>query len=216
MAKSTCSQGGGINVGGSSTVTIQGDMVGGDKVINIGNVTVAQYVGGQLPLELQLAFFGSEIGMRSIRAAKFESAKFEAYSDTWKSLQALDLAADDLWETANPENLLKFVRQLRDTQLVVQQGELYFDESDRSSLLRLMERMGDYRLGKERLVRLYAAHDRPEQKEYLIERIRQEWNSLEDWATSIPQQIRSNGEYRREYQNMLEKIRISFRRRLAH
>ncbi len=203
-----------INIGGNSQVTItDGDMVGGHKYVSVGGVTLQLYVNGNLPLETQLAFFSSELGMRSIRAAKFTSSQFEAYSATWKSLQALNLAGEDLWENPNPDNVVTFTKQLRETKLTVQEGELYFDDADRNDLLRVLDKLSDYGNGKERLVDYYAELDRLGGPQYVTEQMQRDWEYM---GREITRQINLNGKYRLEYQQILERIRLSFRGRLAN
>src|SRR3989337_970318 len=103
MPEEMNSQSGGININGvNGGLTVGGDAVGRDKVVS-NNITIQQFVAGVVSLESQLEYFGREIGLSNIRAARYANSQYEAYCDVWKSLQALRLAGADLWGTATSE-----------------------------------------------------------------------------------------------------------------
>ncbi len=170
-----------------------------------GNITIQQFVGGQVPLAEQLSFFIKHIGLENIRASNFASAQFEAYSNVWKNLQALRLAGDDLWEEASRENLLRFAEQLRKTLSVAREGEIFFDEKDRESLLEILHEFGGFRLGKLRLIEIRS---RQEFEHYAREGLVSE--------RMVVRQIEENYEYKVKYEGLVERIRISFKKRLSN
>lgn len=192
---------GGINITGNPIVTVTGDMVGHDQIINVANLTYNQYAFGNLTPDLQKAFFASDILLKSIPQAKFADEKFDAYNNTWKSLQALRLTGDDLWEQATAERVLKFANQLRATKQLVYEGELYFQETDRQALLRVLKALGEFNLGKERVVDLFTQHD--------AEFVANELGEI------VRQQIQENRAAKEQYETILDQIRVSFKQQLS-
>jgi hypothetical protein len=202
MGQSTPPADGGINIAGqNTTVTVHGDMIGDDQIINVQNITYNQYAFGNLPAELQKAFFASDIYIKSIPQAKFAGEKFDAYNNTWKSLQALRLTGDDLWEQATAERVLTFANQLRATKQLVYDGELYFQETDHQDLMRALKALAEFNLGKERVVDLVTQHD----AEFVA-------NEL---GEVIKRQIEQNRAAKAQYEAIRDQIRVSFKHQLS-
>jgi hypothetical protein len=176
-----------------------------NNTYNIGGsaVSVQQFVNPSLSLEQQVQFFLNDIGLAKTRAMEFATSKDKAYVDVWKSLQALRLAGDDLWNTANEENLLTFAKQLRKTTKLVREGEIYFDDEDREKLLGVLTRFGQYRLGKVRVVELRTKSDLRDIKPHHLDQV-------------IEEQVNKNRAFKSTYEDLLEKIRVSFKRRLSN
>lgn len=174
-----------------------------------GNITIHQFVGGQMPLAEQIDFFLKHIGLENIRANRYANAQFEAYSNVWKSLQSLRLAGDDLWVKANMETFLKFAEQMRQTLTMAREGEIFFDERDRMDLLAILDEFGMFRVGKLRLIEIRSNHDFEEFKRDL---------AVEEKRTlkRIVDQVKENYESKIKYETLLEKIRISFKKRLSN
>lgn len=170
-----------------------------------GNITIQQFVGGQLPLAEQLEFFFRHIGLDVVQANRFKNAQFEAYANVWKSLQALRLAGDDLWEKADIKNLSRFADKLRKTITVVREGDLFFEEDDRKNLLESLNEFGRFRLGKRRLIEIRSI---PE----FEEDVRRGYLPL----AQVTEQIEENYRYKVKYEKLLEKIRVSFKERLSN
>jgi hypothetical protein len=204
MPKKIKSQGGGININDvNGDLTVGGDAVGRDKVVS-NSITIQQFVYGSVPLESQLVYFGKQIGLDNIRAVRYANSQYEAYCDVWKSLQALRLAGDDLWEKASSENLLAFAERLRQTQTIASEGDIFFEDKDRDDLLRVLGMFGRFYVGKERLINIRTKDQ--------IDR----WISDEYFQDEIGRQIARNREYKIQYEKLLERIRRSFRRRLSN
>lgn len=156
-----------------------------------GNITIQQFTGGQLPIAEQLEFFFRNIGLDFSHANKFKNAQFETYSNVWKSLQSLRLAGDDLWKKADLDNLEKFRNELYQTTSVVKNGEIFFEDVDRENLLRVLNAFDDYFFGKMGLL---------------------DYSFNEELITK---QVSKNKIYKVRYEELLENIRISFRKRLS-
>lgn len=186
------------------------------QVVNIENqmyiagnsISIQQFISKQTPLAEQLEFFSKQIGLQSMRSSNYANSQFEAYCRAWKSLQSLRLAADSMWEKASTENLMNFSKQKRRTLLVVREGEVFFDEQDRQSLLRVLDSFGEFHLGKKQLIDFRS-------KQELDHYIQDEIGSLEEAEILITERIQDNRRLKMEYESLLEKIRISFKKRLS-
>lgn len=198
MIENTDLPGGGVNIEDvRGDVAVSGDVVGRDKKISIGSITIEEFVFGGVPVEKQLEFFQKQIGLES--KARYAASQFEAYCDVWRSRQALRLAGDDLWGQASTEHLTRFSEQLRNTELVVREGEIFFEEDDRTSLLDLLGALGQFELGKMRLIEIRTTQD-------------VEWYA---GGAAALAQVQANRHFRDAYEALLEKVRVSFKRRLA-
>ena len=203
MSKKTKTQSGGISINDvKGGFTVGGDAVGRDKIV-ANNITIQQFATGAVPLESQLEYFGRQMGLDNIRAVRYANSQYEAYCDIWKSLQALRLAGDDLWEEVTTANLLEFAERLRRATTVAREGEIFFEDKDRKNLLEVLNRFGRFYIGKQRLIEIRSKQQ--------IE----EWGSEKYIQMDISGQIATNHEYKIQYEQLLEQIRISFKRRLS-
>ena len=169
-----------------------------ERMLAAGNITIQQFVNSQGQREQQLEFFEKDIGVTRTARNSYLDSQFAAYCEVWKTLQALRLAGDDLWEKANTENVVRFVNELRNATLVVNERAIFFEEEDRQELISLLRSLGNYRLEKLKLIEI-----RTEQQI--------KYYSKEE----IQRQIEKNRVHKEEYENLLDKIRISFKRRLS-
>ncbi len=163
-----------------------------------GDITIQQFIGEQGSLAQQLQFFARQIGLQNTSVNTFASAQFESYCDAWKSLQSLRLIGNDLWNKANSENILKFANQLRQTEILVSEGEIFFEDRDRLHLLQVLRAFGEFRIGKERLIDIRSTR------------------RIEYWEEEATFQIRRNHKIKMEYDQLLEDVRISFNKKLSN
>lgn len=170
-----------------------------------GNITIQQFVGGNASLAQELAFFIKQIGLESVQERSFAKSQFEAYCNAWKSLQGLRVAGDDLWELATEENIVVFAQRLREAKTTILEGEVFFTDKDREDLLKILERFLNFRLGKARLIEIRSKGD------ILIFSL----SSIEGIKEEISSQIKRNYEYKIQYEQLLENIRVSFKRILS-
>lgn len=162
-----------------------------------GSITIQQFVGNQATLAEQVAFFAQQIGLINPRQ-DYAKAQFEAYCNVWKSLQSLRLAGDDLWKRADSDRILRFAGQLRQTMTVVREGEIFFEDTDRSNLLGILEVFAEFEAGKGRLIEIHSR------------------GQLHPFVTAdIRRQIAENSKYKTEYESLLEDIRNSFKKKLS-
>jgi hypothetical protein len=141
--------------------------------------------------------FSQDIGLHVNPRSKFASTQFEAYFDIWRSLQALRIAGDALWERASHENIGQFAQQLRDTSSQIQIYQPFFEESHYHVLKELLNEFGRFRLGKVRLVEFISSRD--------------EGRVIHSMAED---QIFRNREIKDRYEALLEQIGNSFRAKL--
>lgn len=181
-----------------------GSMLNAQALSAGGSITIQQFVGSQVPLTQQLEFFVQQIGLKNLRASNFINSQFKTYCRAWKRLQALRLAGDDLWERANNENLLKFAEQLRRVKTIVRKGEIFFEDKDRENLEDILDSFGDFWIGKRKLIGI-----RSEQQIEVI-------NPANYYEEQIKRQIDRNHNHKVQYEQLLEKIRVSFKSRLSN
>jgi TIR domain len=175
--------------------------------VSSSDIGLQQFVNSQVNSNDQMAFFIKQIGITNPRQ-DYSKAQFEAYCNVWKSLQALRLTGSDLWEIANKENLVRFANQLRDTIQLVYEGSIFFEESDYSQLLSVLEEFRYFRVGKERLVEVRTIKDVEIQEELFS------FSSFR-FERRIAEQIEENRRHKVEYESVLDKIRVSFGLKLS-
>lgn len=169
------------------------------------SITIQQFVGNQATLNDQLAFFNQQIGLVSPRH-DYTKSQFKAYCNIWKSLQALRLAGNNLWERASKENLVKFSNQLRDTTQLAHEESIFFEESDYSELRSVLEEFECFHIGKERLIDIRSTQDFEKQEKLF---------SPHKLQKNIYQQIKENERHKVQYERVLDRIRVSFRQKLS-
>ncbi|WP_138502178.1 toll/interleukin-1 receptor domain-containing protein [Nostoc sp. PA-18-2419] len=171
---------------------------------NINNgITVEQFVNNQATLADQFTFFVKQIGVESLRQ-DYAKSKFETYSNTWKSLQALRLAGNKLWEQASEENLIRFAEQLDITTRVAYEGGIFLEELDYIPLFSVLEIFGNFRLGKWRLIEFSSRQDIESAISHGV--VEQQ---------HISELINQNQSIKRKYEEILDNIRVSFRQKLS-
>ncbi|MEI6328083.1 MAG: hypothetical protein WCP16_02535 [Pseudanabaena sp. ELA645] len=168
-----------------------------------GSITIQQFVGNQSTLAEQLAFFVKQIGITNPRQ-DYANSQFEAYCNAWKSLQALRLAGDDLWERASEDNLLNFANQLRSAKITVNEGEIFFEERDLSHLVKVLDAFSHFRLGKVFLLDIRSRQC-----------LREVSNDQEITDEKIAYHIERNHTYKIDYERILKKVGQSFREKLS-
>lgn len=172
------------------------------------SITIQEFVGNQSTLAEQFAFFAQQVGLVNPRQ-DYSKSQFEAYCNAWKSLQALRLAGDDLWEEANDSNLVKFAEQLRSTLQTARESEIFFEELDRQDLFLALEKFENFRIGKRDLVEIRSQQD-------FVKFSRQ--GSIPPrphLQQEITRQIEKNRQCKIVYEEILDRIRQSFNKKLS-
>lgn len=172
-----------------------------EQIFANGNITFQQILNSAIPMEQQLEFFRNQIGLGGTRVSNYANAQFESYWGVWKRLQSLKLAGDELWRETSAPNLVNFADELRKTKLVVNEGELFFEEQDRQELIRILKAFSEYRLGKSKVIDIRSQHKAQQ--------------IVDEFAYMLQNQIEENWQLKQEYERLLEHIRSSFRTRLS-
>ena len=173
---------------------------------------------GHPSLQEQLDFFSAHIGINNYKSLRFTDSQIQAYSDIWKSLQALRLIGDDLWERATVDDIALFSNQIRITKKCIYDSELYLEEKDRNDLLQLMRAFGYFRVGKRNLLDIRNSYD-------VLRSVLLAYASYKDDVDDpdqlplniqmrVQEQIRFNQEYKVAYEELLERVRLSFYNKL--
>jgi hypothetical protein len=174
-------------------------------------------------LDQHVQFFVNDIGLETTPPARFSDLQGGAYLIIWKVLQGLRLAGDDLWEKPNDENLLAFVNRLHETKQHLKLNEIYFDDEDLEKLWKLLEHFERYRWGKVNLLEVGDKGDIQElRKDY--ERHERSYPSNDPFyypgTGTLEGDIRQilmdeNAGFKKQYEELLDKIRVSIRKKLS-
>ena len=113
----------------------------------VSNKERAKYVQELEKLKLQLE-------LNKINVSRYNEQQFNAYSLLWASLYDLKSAGEQLWDSANQQNLVSFAGMLRSTKEVIEKNGLFIEEHHYAQLRRLMRIFSDYEFGKKRLIEL--------------------------------------------------------------
>lgn len=117
--------------------------------------------------------------------------------DICKSLQQLVFAGDSLWAEASPNNLEEFQEAVEEVKSVIEQNAVFFEPEDLRELRKMIGIFEKFKIGKEELInlRMFSGHN-------------------QNFDRLIKLQISRNGRYKRKYDLLVEKIRMSFKARI--
>jgi hypothetical protein len=130
--------------------------------------------------------------------ARYNQSQFDIYKSLWGSLYDLKVTADKLWKVANVDNLERFAEQLQKTEEVTNGNAPLIEEEHMKELRSLMETFWKFDFGKEELIQL---RERP----HGYDRIR---------ANLIETVIRQNGKVKDRYNELVDRLEVSFRKQL--
>jgi len=133
----------------------------------------------------------------------YRKSQSDLYLVLWESLYKLKSAANDLWDSADSEHLLIFVRQLQETDDMINRKILLVEEQHARELKRLIEAFWNFRYGKKRLIEL---------------RKKRELSEIADSVTNsrIAEMIERNRQIKDEYEQLIKQIESSFRQQLRN
>ena len=135
----------------------------------------------------------------NVRQSFFWKERLEAYSRTWRILQQVRVAGDALWESAAQDNILAFANALQSASIRVKDDAIFFEKEDYKELLRLLTILGNFRVGKQRLINIRSRDDLDTQ--YAV--------------MEIASQVSKNRKIKNNYENLLDQIMEAFRERLS-
>lgn len=117
------------------------------------------------------------------------------YMNVWRTLHGLKIAADNLWDHVNAENLEAFMFAYEDVTNQAGAGIILMERSHAEELNCIIQDFNQYKIRKEELGRLYG-----EESDADLKRIRQ--------------LIAENAEIKERYTQIYDKIHDSFRQRI--
>ena len=85
---------------------------------------------------------------------RYRTSQFEEYNLLWSSLSDLKLAADALWDMATRGNLIRFIRQLKETNAEISRKALLIEDDLYDQLRNLLAEFANYQYGKTQLIDL--------------------------------------------------------------
>lgn len=129
---------------------------------------------------------------------RYSESQFSRYGELWQSLCDLRAAGDDLWESATPDKVKKFAKQIKETRTSIHKGALILSEEHYRGLLEALESFDQFSLGKTNLVDLRRHPNRQDYDEY-----------------SIQELIRHNGQLRNDYTHKLDQLRQHLKRQIG-
>lgn len=144
------------------------------------------------------ARYDQQLAIAKAAIDRYSESQFARYGELWQSLCELRAAGDDLWESASPEKVRKFAKQVRDTRLSVQKSALILTEGHYDGLLSALDSFDQFNLGKTNLARLRS---RPRDQDY------------DEY--SIREAIEHNGQVRDDYNRKLETLRVHLKKQIG-
>jgi hypothetical protein len=153
-----------------------------------------------VPIDDQQNDFDAVADIKSIQADEEYTSQVKLYRDISRSLQALAFTGDILWNYATPESLGAFKRAIREVKQVIEVNAVYFETADLKELRKAVTIFEQFTRGKERVLPLL--HDNG-------------GTGQADMGQELRRQISTNARYKRRYEDLVEKIRISFKARIV-
>ena len=85
---------------------------------------------------------------------RYSESQFKLYNDLWSALCELEVAAEELWETANTRLVLELRSKLSGAKIALRKGCILIEEHDYRQLLAVLNKFEEFQFGKGRLVSL--------------------------------------------------------------
>lgn len=148
--------------------------------------------------EIELERLRQEYGAQRVRFDQFTESQVDIYIQLWEILQAMCLAVEALWYRVTPENLALLARQLRNTKRKIARWSLFFDQQDLVEIEQIIRALEQFEIGKQRLYEIKSVTD------------------VDSYSSQeATEQIEQNRQYKTRFENLLERLRQSFRDKLA-
>lgn len=85
---------------------------------------------------------------------RYSEHQFILYTELYKSLYDLKIAADDLWEKGEFKTLKNFSKQLNETIHSVEKSVLLIEDKHYEQLSKLLDTFANYKIGKTELIKM--------------------------------------------------------------
>ena len=138
-------------------------------------------------------------GLSRVQADRYANSQYDIYIELWQTLQGMKFAVESLWERANNQNIATLAKLLRQTRLKADNWSLFFDESHLKELNHLLKILEKFSAGKASLIQIRNKNDI---SRYFVEELEQ-------------RVISQNQHYKQEFESLLEKMRVSFKKRIS-
>lgn len=142
--------------------------------------------------ERKLEGYKNQLEILRASTLKYNDKQFELYIDLWKNLQELKFVCEDLWETANKDNLKKFHSALQKANKQIETSSILIDEEHYLGLVGLILEFQNYEEGKKKLVA--------------------NWNSAE--ISDIELMINKNLKRKKECLELINKLKYEIRNKI--
>jgi hypothetical protein len=129
-----------------------------------------------------------------IHENKFAREQYEVYCLVWENLQELRSKVELLWRFANPLDLWDYNVRVKEIEAITRKNALFFEEKDYSSLTEIMRPLKKYGQGKGEILQL--------------------WPSIFG-SKSVRDAVALNKVNKETYEKLLERLRVSFKGKLA-
>ena len=142
----------------------------------------------------EIELYKTQLEIAKTSFARYSEEQFASYNKLWTSLFDLKSKGDQLWKKADEENLYQFVKQLKDTQDMIEKSSLFIEDNHYEQLQQLLGVLSEYKLGKKRLIEArkndpYGRHE-------------------------IDELIAQNGAFLEQYIPLIAAIRKNFRQQI--
>lgn len=195
-----------INQGANDSTICSGMQAIQGDYNNQVQITLQQFIQGQASDNELSTYFQDTIGLSAIGQAFSSIEQHKVYREVWRSLQSLKLDGETLWKEANVDNLIKFSRQLKITNRLIDNNSVLFEEHDYQALCSVLKKFKQFEIGKTKLINIRSAQDVKEE----------EIKTSKEKVERDIEQVRSNKKTKLEYEKTLNSIRISFREQLLN
>ena len=128
------------------------------------------------------------------RALKYYNVQFELYNKLWSNLIDLRIIADDLWEKADKNILMRFIKQLKETKNIIEKNSLIIEDEHYKKLMKILKDFENYKIGKSHLIKLK--------------------NNTNISNEEIKQLIENNKKLKEEYERLLLIIKNNLKKQL--
>jgi hypothetical protein len=154
----------------------------------------------RIETEIQQNSFNGISAIIDIHAPEEYKSHVKLYRDISGTLQSLVFAGDSLWNYATLDRLDEFKQAIQKVKQVIEINAVYFEPEDLKELREAVTMFERFTIGKEHV--LPMLHDTVDTKQA-------------DMSQELRRQISKNARYKRRYEDLVEKIRISFKARIA-
>jgi hypothetical protein len=144
----------------------------------------------------EIEAYKNQLEIMKQASLRYSTQQFDLYNKLWRSLHGLKIASDNLWNEANAGNLFTFSRLLSEAINEIEQSSLLIEDTHYLEMHKLLDELGEYRLGKVKIIDLHRKRD-----EFL------QINDITHWTNH-------NLNSKLKFENLLEEIRKELKQQI--